>query len=244
MKTVAIIPSRYGSSRFPGKPLAMIGTKPMIQHVYEHVSEVEELDAVYVATDDQRIYDAVTSFGGKALMTSDKHTCGTDRLAECALILGLEDNDLVLNIQGDEPLIKAGMVRDLMSCFDDPAVVMGTLKKEITDEAEVSNPNVVKVVTDVNDDAVYFSRYALPFLRDASSHVRRFKHIGAYGYRKDFLLRFSSMPKSSLEIAESLEQLRVLENGYKIRVKETTFNTIGVDTPEQLKAVDQLYGLY
>lgn len=240
-KIIAIIPSRYGSSRFPGKPLALIHGKPMIQRVYENVQKVNSLSAVYVATDDQRICDCVTSFGGKALMTSDKHTCGTDRLAECAKILNLDSTDVVLNIQGDEPLIRTEMIVDLIRCFDDPDVYMGTLKKEITDENELNNPNVVKVITNVEGDAIYFSRYCLPYERD-SQKAKHFKHIGAYGYTVEFLLKYSAMPRTSLEIAESLEQLRVLENGFKIRVNETKYQTIGVDTPEQIVQVEELLG--
>lgn len=238
MKTIAIIPSRYGSSRFPGKPLALISGRPMIQWVYENVSKASFLDAVYVATDDQRIFNCVESFGGKALMTSSTHTCGTDRLAECAEILRLVDDDLVLNIQGDEPLIKAEMVQDLYSCFDSDEVYMGTLKKRIEVSEELNNPNVVKVINDVNDYAIYFSRYCLPFERDGKK-VDHYKHIGAYGYKTWFLKKYSKMAKTPLEISESLEQLRVLENGYKIRVKETKYQTIGVDTPEQIAQVEE-----
>lgn len=238
MKTIAIIPSRYGSSRFPGKPLALISGKPMIQWVYENVSKAEFLDAVYVATDDKRIFDCVEAFDGRALMTASTHTCGTDRLAECAEILKLEDEDLVLNIQGDEPLIKAEMVQNLYSCFDQEDVYMGTLKKRIEVKEELTNPNVVKVINDVNDYAIYFSRYCLPYERDGKSVVH-YKHIGAYGYKTWFLKKYSKMEKTPLEVAESLEQLRVLENGYKIRVKETKFQTVGVDTPEQIAQVEE-----
>ena len=237
MKTIAIIPSRYGSSRFPGKPLALIAGKPMIQWVYENVSKAAFLDAVYVATDDQRIFDCVENFGGKALMTASTHTCGTDRLAECADILKLEDEDIVLNIQGDEPLINPQMVADLYSTFDDVSVYMGTLKKLIDEAEELQNPNVVKVITDVNEYAIYFSRYCLPYERDEKK-TAHFKHIGAYGYKTWFLKKYSKMPKTSLEIAESLEQLRVIENGLKIKVKETRYQTIGVDTPEQIELVE------
>ena len=237
MKTIAIIPSRYGSSRFPGKPLALIAGKPMIQWVYENVSKAAFLDAVYVATDDQRIFDCVENFGGKALMTASTHTCGTDRLAECADILKLEDEDIVLNIQGDEPLINPQMVADLYSTFDDASVYMGTLKKLIDETEELQNPNVVKVITDVNEYAIYFSRYCLPYERDEKK-TAHFKHIGAYGYKTWFLKKYSKMPKTSLEIAESLEQLRVIENGLKIKVKETRYQTIGVDTPEQIELVE------
>lgn len=239
MRTIAIIPSRYGSSRFPGKPLARIVGKTMIQHVYENVKKVTNIDEVYVATDDQRIFDAVMSFGGKALMTSESHTCGTDRLAECATILNLSDEDLILNIQGDEPMIRQEMIKDLISCFESSDVYMGTLKKEITESGELDNPNVVKVICDCNDNAIYFSRYCLPYERN-SGICKHYKHIGAYGYKKKFLMVFSSMPKTLLEKTESLEQLRVIENGFKIKVKETVYQTVGVDTPGQLREVETL----
>jgi len=238
MKRVAIIPSRYGSSRFPGKPLAHIAGKPMIQWVYENVCKADFLDAVYVATDDERIYECVKGFGGQALMTAATHTCGTDRLAECAETLNLADEDIVLNIQGDEPLIKPEMVADLASTFDDATAYMGTLKKLIENTDELENPNVVKVVTDVKGDAIYFSRHAVPYERDGVKR-RHFKHIGVYGYKTWFLKKYSKMEKTELEIAESLEQLRVIENGYKIRVKETMWQTVGVDTPEQIAEVER-----
>lgn len=239
MKKIVIIPSRYGSSRFPGKPLALICGKPMIQWVCENVGKVKCVDGVYVATDDQRIYDAVVGFGGKALMTSSEHTCGTDRLAECVGILNLADDDIVLNIQGDEPLIKPEMVMDLISTFDDESVYMATLKKKIEEENEISNPNVVKVITNIHDDAIYFSRYTIPYERDGVRRVH-YKHVGTYGYKVWFLKDYSNMPKTELELSESLEQLRVVENGLKIRVKETQWQTIGVDTPEQIQLVEKL----
>lgn len=239
MKIVAIIPSRYGSTRFPGKPLAPIKGKPMIQWVYDNVAKADRVCEVFVATDDQRIFDAVTSFGGKALMTSDKHACGTDRLAECAVILELSDNDVVLNIQGDEPLIRKQMIEDLIGCFDSSDVYMGTLKKKIEVDDELDNPNVVKVITDVNDYAIYFSRYCLPYEREGRK-TEHYKHIGVYGYTAGFLKEYSKMKRTSLETAESLEQLRVIQNGLKIKVKETRYQTIGVDTPEQLKQVEKI----
>ena len=172
-------------------------------------------------------------------MTSQNHTCGTDRLAECADILNLSDDDIVLNIQGDEPMITPKMVSTLRSCFDNLEVYMGTLKKRINSQEELDNPNVVKVITDVNDNAIYFSRYCLPYNRD-NRKVEHFKHVGAYGYKTFFLKQFSKMPKTELEMAESLEQLRVIENGYKIKVKETDVMTVGIDTPEQLTYVEKL----
>lgn len=241
MKTIAIIPSRYGSTRFPGKPLALIKGKPMIEWVVENVKKTNKVDDVYVATDDSRIFDVVNNFGGKAIMTSDKHTCGTDRLAECAEILKLDDEDIILNIQGDEPTFRSEMVEDLISIFDDENVYFGTLKVEIKNNEELNNPNCVKVINDLKGDAIYFSRYTIPYVRDEKNIglVKHYKHIGAYGYKKWFLMKYSKMEKSSLEISESLEQLRAIENGYKIRVKETKYETVGVDTPDQIYLAEE-----
>lgn len=238
MKKVAIIPARYQSSRFPGKPLALILEKPMIQWVYENVSRTIGLADAYVATDNQSIYDCVTAFGGKALMTAADHICGTDRLAECIDILSLENDDIILNIQGDEPLIKEKMIMDLAGIFDDESVYAGTLKKRIENEEELNNPNVVKVVCDTNNDAIYFSRYPIPFERDGIKRTH-YKHIGVYAYKAGFLKEFSKMNKMELELSESLEQLRIIENGYKIRVKETRWETIGVDSPQQISLVER-----
>lgn len=241
MKTIAIIPSRYGSTRFPGKPLALIKGKPMIEWVVENVKKTNKVDDVYVATDDSRIFDVVNSFGGKAIMTSDKHTCGTDRLAECVEILKLDDEDIILNIQGDEPTFRSEMVEDLISIFDDGNVYFGTLKVEIKNDEELNNPNCVKVINDLKGDAIYFSRYTIPYVRDEKNIglVKHYKHIGAYGYKKWFLMKYSKMEKSGLEISESLEQLRAIENGYKIRVKETKYETVGVDIPDQIYLAEE-----
>ncbi len=238
MSIVAVIPSRYQSSRFPGKPLALINGKPMIQWVYERVYKTKGLDGIYVATDDRRIFDTVKSFGGQALMTASTHTCGTDRLAECIQLLNLKDDDIILNIQGDEPLIKSEMIYDLIQLFDHDSVYMGTLMKKIDIPIELNNPNVVKIIVDKKGYAIYFSRYALPYEREKNV-TTHFKHIGIYAYKKWFLEKFSKMEKTKLESAESLEQLRVIENGYKIRVAETIWQTIGVDTPEQLTLVEE-----
>lgn len=240
MKTIVIIPARYGSTRFPGKPLAIISGKPMIEWVYENALKCDKVDEVYVATDDSRIYDCVESFNGKALMTSDKHTCGTDRLAECAEILKLDDEDIILNIQGDEPTFRKEMIEDLVSIFEDEDVYFGTLKVLIDKKEELDNPNVVKVIDDINHDAIYFSRFTIPYERDENRKTNHYKHIGAYGYKKWFLMKYSKMDKSELELSESLEQLRAIENGYKIKVKETKYHTVGVDTPEQVKEVEEL----
>lgn len=238
MKKIAIIPARYQSSRFPGKPLALIKGKPMIQWVYEGVQEVREIDDLFVATDDIRIYKCVENFGGKALMTSPNHQCGSDRLAESVELLKLKDDDIVINIQGDEPLIRKEMVKTLIHAFDDSEVYMATLKKKITVESEIANNNVVKVITDTKDFAITFSRYALPFNRDNYADIVYYKHIGIYAYKKWFLEKYSKMEKSFLEKCELLEQLRVIENGYKIKVLETQFQSLGVDTPEQIREVE------
>jgi 3-deoxy-manno-octulosonate cytidylyltransferase (CMP-KDO synthetase) len=235
---IAIIPARYASSRFPGKPLAMIRGKPMIQRVYEGVASCGRISAVYVATDDNRIYDVVRGFGGEAVMTSPDHASGTDRLAECARKLGLSDDDAVLNIQGDEPLFGAEMAGELAGTLDDPSVYMGTLKEEIRSPADAESLNVVKVITDVKGDAIYFSRRPIPFARDGAAPAM-YRHVGVYAYTKEFLLKLSALPRTPLERAESLEQLRAIENGYRIRVAETRHRTIGVDTPVDLALVEQ-----
>lgn len=235
MKIIAVIPARYESSRFPGKPLANICGKPMICWVYEAVKKVEEISGVYVATDDERIYKTVEDFGGKAVMTG-KCSCGTERIAEACRDI---DCDVVLNIQGDEPMIQRGMILDLISAFRDSSVEMATLKKRITTEGEINNPNIAKVITDVNNDAIYFSRSSIPYNRDGREGVKYYKHIGVYGYTKHFLECFAAWERSSLEQAEELEQLRVIENGYKIRVVETEYQSIGVDLPEHIALVEQ-----
>ena len=239
MKFFGIIPARYKSTRFPGKPLAKICGKPMIQWVYEKTCKSSLIDSVYVATDDKRIFEAVEDFGGRPLMTATTHSCGTERLAECVDLLALAQDDVVINIQGDEPLISEEAIKDLINIFKDNDVYMGTLKKEIEDKQELNNPNVVKVITDLNDNALYFSRYCIPYNRDNNS-IKYFKHIGVYGYKVCFLKKYVQMEKSFLEKAESLEQLRVLEHGYKIRVAETKYQTIGVDTEEQLRMVEKI----
>lgn len=230
MRIIVVIPARYQSSRFPGKPLADICGKPMIQWVYEGVMSNKSVAEVYVATDDQRIFDCVESFGGKSIMTGEC-SCGTDRVYQACKEI---DCDIVLNIQGDEPLASSELIDDIISCFDTEDVVMATLKKRIVDDEDINNANVVKVITDCNSDAIYFSRYPIPYNRDGRQKVRYYKHIGVYGYRKEFLQRYVNMTKSDLECVESLEQLRVIENGYKIRVGETNYQSIGVDEPKDI----------
>lgn len=238
MKIIAIIPSRYKSSRFPGKPLALICGKPMVQYVYETTSDIDAVSQTYIATDDKRIYDTVCGFGGKAIMTGDC-SCGADRVAQACRNI---DCDVVLNIQGDEPLIKKEMILELISCFNDSSVKMATLKKEITLQSEINDPNIAKVITDINDDAIYFSRNAIPFNRDGIDGVKYYKHIGIYGYTKDFLLHFAELPRSEHEKAEELEQLRAIDNGFKIRVKETKYQSFGVDLPEHIQLIEKEIG--
>lgn len=246
MKFLGIIPARYASTRFPGKPLADLAGKPMIRHVYEKV--VGTLDEAVVATDDVRIYDAVISFGGKAVMTSDQHQSGTDRCFEALNKMG-EKYDVIVNIQGDEPFIKPEQLEILKHCFDSPEVEIATLVKPFT-EADgmeaVMNANSPKVVINNRSEALYFSRSVIPYIRNYPQkewlkHHTFYKHIGLYAYRADILKAITSLPQSDLEIAESLEQLRWLENGYKIRVGITNQETIGIDTPDDLqKAIEFL----
>jgi 3-deoxy-manno-octulosonate cytidylyltransferase (CMP-KDO synthetase) len=204
----------------------------MIQWVYERVSSLNIIDSVYVATDDERIFNAVYQFGGKALMTGEC-SCGTERVFQASKDI---ESDIVLNVQGDEPLIDPRMLGDLITAFDDEDVLMATLKKKITNYDEIDNTNVVKVITDNYENAIYFSRFSIPYNRDGLA-IEYYKHIGVYGYRKSFLEEFVSLPKGKLEVIENLEQLRAIENGYKIRVKETGYQSIGVDVPEDIERV-------
>jgi 3-deoxy-manno-octulosonate cytidylyltransferase (CMP-KDO synthetase) len=245
MKITAIIPARYASTRFEGKALADILGKPMVQHVYERTARAALVSEVIVATDDERIVAAVKAFGGRVEMTDKGHETGTDRLAEVAARL---DSDIIVNVQGDEPLIEPAMIdQAIRPLVDDPAVPMATLKSRIKTLHDFLSPNVVKVVTDGAGCALYFSRSPLPFFRDkwndlkddsfAAGKLLCYKHVGLYVYRREFLLRYAQMPPTTLELAEKLEQLRVLENGYRIRVVETEFESIGVDTPADLEKV-------
>jgi len=242
MKSVGIIPARYHASRFEGKVLADILGKPMIQHVWESAKNALTLDDLIIAADDERIIKVVEGFGGKAVFTSKQHPSGTDRLREIANPM---DVDIVVNIQADEPLLQHSMIDILVSALkDDQELVMTTLMKRINDLREIEDPNVVKVVVDKNNIALYFSRSKIPFVRDKEAisngaQMPYCKHIGLYAYTKDFLFTFANIPQSSLEKNEKLEQLRALENGYKIKVLETTCDTIGVDTPGDLEIVKQ-----
>jgi 3-deoxy-manno-octulosonate cytidylyltransferase (CMP-KDO synthetase) len=245
MKVAAIIPARYHSTRLPGKPLADIAGEPMIRWVYERARSARLVDEVWVATDDERIQKTVESFGGNARMTSSGHQSGTDRLAEMAKEMNW---DLVVNVQGDEPLLDAAMVDTVVDCLrKDPTVRMATLKQEITSRDDLMNPDVVKVVSDKDDYALYFSRAPLPYVREVwessdsvdnvLSSIAIFKHIGLYGYTREFLLHFSSLKQTLLERIERLEQLRALENGFKIKVLTCKSDSIGVDSPKDLEKV-------
>jgi len=233
---MGVIPARYKSKRFPGKVLADISGKPMIQHVYERSKKSKLLNDVIVATDDTRIKRAVEKFNGNVVMTSKKHKSGSDRIAEVAKKLNA---DIIVNIQGDEPLINPKMIDQVVTpLLHDSNIYMSTLIRKITDPKDIKNPNIVKVVVDKNNFALYFSRSMIPY-QDVSESSGAYKHIGIYAYRKDFLLKFSKMKQSKLEKIEKLEQLRVLENGYKIKVVETNYNTISVDTPKDIKKVER-----
>jgi len=236
-----IIPARYGSSRFPGKPLAMIGDKSMIKRVYEQASK--SISLVYVATDDLRIYDAVIGFGGNAVMTSEAHQSGTDRCAEAADLIAGETGrtiDIVINIQGDEPFIKPEQIDLVKECFNNKGVQIATLVRKADPGEDIFNPNQPKVVINTAGDAIYFSRAAIPFYREADKsewtgkHVY-YKHIGLYAYRIETLKRITRLIRSPLETAESLEQNRWIENGFRVRTAVTIWESVGIDTPDDLE---------
>jgi 3-deoxy-manno-octulosonate cytidylyltransferase (CMP-KDO synthetase) len=236
---LGVIPARYASVRFPGKSLALIAGKPMIQHVWERATQSRYLSQVTIATDDERIAAAAHAFGAPVRMTRSDHASGTDRVAEVA---ASTDANVIVNIQGDEPLIDPGAIDTaILALLDEPGCEMATLKRKISNPAEIESPNVVKVVTARNGDALYFSRHPVPFDRGGSGEW--WKHVGIYVYRRALLLGYSGLPVGPLERAERLEQLRALENGIPIRVAETEYDTIGVDTPEDLAAVSQLFSL-
>ncbi len=241
MKFIGLIPARYASTRFPGKPLALLAGKPVIQHVYEQASKV--LDAVYVATDDERIYNKVEEFGGKAVMTSTEHHSGTDRIEEALQKVG-GDFDVVVNIQGDEPFIQKSQIETLCKCFDDKNTQIATLGKPFESIEAVENPNSPKIVLDNNGYAMYFSRSIIPFIRGVEKRewLKKhtfLKHLGVYAYRSNVLNEITKLPQSELELAESLEQLRWLQNGYKIKVGLTNAETVGIDTPDDLKRAEE-----
>ncbi len=245
-KATAIIPARFASTRFPGKPLALLAGKPMIQHVCERVSRAEGIGQVIVATDDQRIFDVVAGFGGEAFMTRDDHPTGTDRLAEVASRI---DADLIVNVQGDEPLVDPRMVDEAVApLLADASIQMGTVAAKIDAINDFYNPNVVKVVRDLNNFALYFSRAPIPWPRDLDRNQlfeslpssQYLRHIGLYVYRRQLLLDYPTWPKTPLESLENLEQLRALERGIRLYVAETGFSCHGVDTPEDLVRVERL----
>jgi 3-deoxy-manno-octulosonate cytidylyltransferase (CMP-KDO synthetase) len=235
MRIITFIPSRYDSSRFPGKPMAPIAGTPMIGHVYRRAMSCPEVSEAFVVTDDKRIYQCVEELGGKAIMTEKRHRTGTDRIAEASQKMNLNEDDLIVNVQGDQPLFHPSAISDLIAPMkEDPMIPMSTLKYRIRDEAEIDNTNHVKVVTDSKGFALYFSRSPIPFFRDPKSMVVFYKHLGFYAYRNDFLLEFGTLPVGELESSEKLEQLRALECGFKIRVVETAFDSISVDTPADI----------
>lgn len=241
MKFIGIIPSRYASTRFPGKPLAMIGSMTMIERVYRQA--LKDLDRAVVATDDQRIFDAVKAFGGEVVMTSDRHRSGTDRCREAYENIG-SDADVIINIQGDEPFIDPQQIAAVKQCFDDPDVCLATLARPFDPERgfdALQNPNTPKLVVDKKMNAIYFSRSVIPYVRNYPqdqwpTHASYLTHVGLYAYKAATLKEITQLSQSPLELAESLEQLRWIENGYKIRVALTDCPTIGIDTPEDLEA--------
>ncbi|MDU4961169.1 MAG: 3-deoxy-manno-octulosonate cytidylyltransferase [Sporomusaceae bacterium] len=239
MKILCVIPARYASTRLPGKPLADIAGKPMIQRVYERARQARRPDALLVATDHQAVFDAVAAFGGEVMLTSPAHPTGTDRLAEVAA--DRSGYDVIINIQGDEPLIEASVIDELAAAFDrDPDLQMATLMTEL-EESEYTMPSAVKVVCDLAGYALYFSRSLIPYPRTKPAAMNWYKHIGIYAYRRDFLLKYATLPPTPLEQTESLEQLRALDHGYRIKVLKTNHRFVGVDTPEDLAQVNEIY---
>jgi len=239
MKKIAIIPARYASTRFPGKPLVNIKGKPMVQHVYDKAIESKVFDKVIVATDDVRIEKVVKGFGGAVMITSDQHQSGTDRCGEVINSLD-EDFDIAVNIQGDEPFIHVEQLEQLVTLFDNPNTDIATLKKQLNNIEDVHNPNIVKVVSALDKRALYFSRNPIPFTRGSEKEKwltkhDYYKHLGLYGYRVNVLKKLVKLPTSSLENCESLEQLRWLQNGFSIFIDETEHESIGIDTPEDLE---------
>lgn len=242
LQVIAIIPARYKSNRFPGKPLALISGKPMIQHVVERAEQVDLLSRVVVATDDERIARCVSSFGGECVMTRDNHVSGTDRLAEAAEALGVSERDIVVNIQGDQPIFPTEIIEQVTRpLLDDPALPMSTLIYKIIRQEEIHDPNHVKTVFDRDWHALYFSRSAVPFQRNPEGDSPTYyKHLGVYAYRKGFLLTFVALPEGEWERFEKLEQLRALEFGYRIRVVLTEHDSVEVDTAEEIARVEHL----
>ena len=240
---IAVIPSRFGSSRLKGKPLVPIAGRPMIQRVYEQAQKSPVVTDVWVATDDDRIVTAVTAFGGNAVMTSDTCRSGTDRVAETANILKLAPDDIVINIQGDQPVFDPRSLEDLIAPFEqDPAVEMTTLAFKIQNPREITDPKDVKVVFDSRGRALYFSRAQIPFPRDGETQTDYYKHLGFYAYKKSFLDRFVTLPTGRCEAVEKLEQLRALEHGFSIHVALTAFDSPEIDLPEDVQRVEKALG--
>ena len=234
MKFLGVIPSRYASTRLEGKPLKDICGHTMVEWVYKRALK-SKLDSVVIATDDERIVKEVEAFGGNVILTRKDHLNGTSRIAEVCETY--TDYDVIVNIQGDEPLIEPDMINSIIDSFvEDNTIPMSTLKYKLTDMSEIENSNAVKVVTDKNDFAIYFSRSVIPYPRNLNMN-NYYKHVGIYGYKREFVMEYAKMPSTPLELSESLEQLRVLENGYKIKVLETPYKIIGVDTQEELERV-------
>jgi len=239
-RVVAVIPSRYQSTRLPGKPLAMIAGKTMIEHVFQRAAAATRVDAVVVATDDARVADVVAEFGATAVMTRTDHATGTDRLAEVARAL---ESDIVVNVQGDEPMMTAEAIDAVVGLLlSRPQDVMSTLRRQIIDYSDLDNPSVVKLAVDNAGYALYFTRSPIPFVRPGYPRPTQWRHLGLYGYRREFLAKLAGLPPTPLELAEGLEQLRALEHGFRISTAETSADTIGVDTPEDLERVRQLLG--
>jgi 3-deoxy-manno-octulosonate cytidylyltransferase (CMP-KDO synthetase) len=241
MNVLAVIPARYASTRLPGKPLVSLGGKPMIQRVWERVRQAESVSGVIIATDDERIRSAVEAFGGDVAMTRSDHRSGTERVAEAALARG--DAEIIVNVQGDEPLIEPSAIDTAVEAIrEDLEVSVATLAVPIVKPADIMDPNVVKAVLDFDGNALYFSRAPIPWVRDRSGpvHAKHLKHLGLYVYRRAALLEFATFPQGDLERIEQLEQLRWLENGYRIRVAETEYDSVSVDVPEDIPRVEQL----
>ncbi|OMP66115.1 3-deoxy-manno-octulosonate cytidylyltransferase [Domibacillus epiphyticus] len=238
MKTIAVIPARFGSTRFPGKPLALIHGKTMIEHVYQRVKSAALIDNVIVATDHPEIYEEVQTFGGSVMITRDNHESGSDRIAEVAEKI---EGDIFINIQGDEPLIHPDLIDEIVSLAKKSPESVITAKVKIENEEDIINPNVVKVVEGQDQNALYFSRSPIPYKR-TQENTAYYKHLGIYCYPKQILMDFIKMPKSRLEEIEMLEQLRLIENGYNIKVIQTTFDAVGVDVPGDIQKVEELLG--
>jgi 3-deoxy-manno-octulosonate cytidylyltransferase (CMP-KDO synthetase) len=235
-KIIGIVPARFGSTRFPGKPLVKIHGKSLIQHTYENAKKCQSLDELVVATDDSRIFDHVTQFGGKVMMTSEMCPTGTDRLAEVVKTSEYQDADIIINIQGDEPCLDPDSIEAVIRLLkEDTQAVMGTCATPIRSEEEITNPNIVKCVLDRNQNALYFSRSTIPYLRTKAIVYR---HMGLYGYRRDFLLTYQTLSLTPLQLAEDLEQLKVLEHGFRIKVALVDELSIGVDTPADIQKVE------